>query len=534
MNRQAIINLSTRFIEPGPHESHLNAAALRQQFRQSALRMIGAYDDVTLLVDSRHAVLSARPVLAGRLMARRSFALEDLAGTREPVSWTATVGIVAKMLADTARWKLARRGIESDVAALSTTAPQRASVRAEGHPLYLRPDLWFGLRAGGSIGHVAGIVNAMQRRGLAPLFVTTDPVPSVDADVSTVLVRPKPRWLPVSEWQHLLFNRELLRAFESAPTLRTANPAFIYQRHALHSYAGIMLARRYGVPLVLEYNGSETWVANNWGAPLAEPALAERIERAALTHADLIVIVSKVQEDEVRAHGVPAERILVNPNAVDLDAYRPDIAGAPVRQKLGLGEAVVIGFIGTFGPWHGVEVLVNAFSKLRQELGEAQPRVKLLLIGDGTMMPQIRALVDAKGINDAVRFTGLVPQNQGPAHLAAADILVSPQLQNADGSEFFGSPTKLFEYMAMGRPVVASAVGQMRDVIDDDANGILVPANDANALANALARLVRDAGLRHRLGAAARLAAETHHSHGKRLDDLMAALNRVSERPRRT
>jgi glycosyltransferase involved in cell wall biosynthesis len=528
MNTQAVINLSTRFVEPSPGEQRFEAAALRHSFGTNPLRMLGAYQNVRLLVDSRHAVLSAKPVLAGRLMARRSFVIEDHSGTRESISWPSTAAIVARMLIDTVVWKCQRGRIESDICLLETTAPQRARRRAAGRPIYLRPDLWFGLKAGGSIGHIAGLVNAMQARGLKPLLVTTDPVPTVDPAVQTVLVRPKRRWLPVSEWQHLIFNRELLRAFDSMPASRADRPSFIYQRHALHSYAGVMLARRLDVPLVLEYNGSETWVANNWGIALAERDFATRIERVALAHADLVVTVSKVQHPELLAQGVPAERILVNPNAVDLESYRPEIDGRTIRQRFGLGDSAVIGFIGTFGPWHGVEILVEAFSGLRQKRTPLDRPLKLFLIGDGVRMPAVRALVERHGLADSVRFAGLVPQAEGPAHLAAADILVSPQVENPDGSEFFGSPTKLFEYMAMGRPTVVSAVGQPRDIVDDGVNGLLVPPGDATALAAALERLIMDPELRSRLGACARSTAEAHHSHAARLESLLTGLNRVS------
>src|SRR5262249_16806732 len=105
-------------------------------------------------------------------------------------------------------------------------------------------------------------------------------------------------------------------------------------------------------------------------------------------------------------------------------------------------------------------------------------------------------------------------------YLAACDILISPHGRQADGGEFFGSPTKLYEYMASGRPIVASAVGQIADVLEDGRTALLVPPDDPAALATAIARLIDHVSLRARLGAPARdraVRCHTWHQHAERL-----------------
>ncbi len=135
-------------------------------------------------------------------------------------------------------------------------------------------------------------------------------------------------------------------------------------------------------------------------------------------------------------------------------------------RRLGLDGKIVIGFIGTFGPWHGAEVLARAFGELIDRHPAYRDSLRLLMIGDGVKMPEVRAALDAAGVNDLAVMTGIVPQAEGPVYLAASDILASPHVANSDGTPFFGSPTKLFEYMAMGKGIVASDLDQVGEILE--------------------------------------------------------------------
>jgi glycosyltransferase involved in cell wall biosynthesis len=262
------------------------------------------------------------------------------------------------------------------------------------------------------------------------------------------------------------------------------------------------------VPLVLEYNGSGIWIADHWDRPLPHRKTFEAIERANLRHAHVVVTVSRVLKEELLEKGVEPWRILLCPNGVDPALFRPDRQGDGVRRRLGLEGKTVIGFLGTFGPWHGAEVLAQAAG----ELARRRPEAAFLFVGEGPGMKQVRAIVSAAGIEERCRFTGLVLQEEAPDYLAACDIYASPHVPNPDGSRFFGSPTKLFEYMAMGRAIVASDLEQIGEVLAGEKTALLVPPGDPAALASALDRLISDSALRNRLGAAARVAAVTHHT----------------------
>jgi glycosyltransferase involved in cell wall biosynthesis len=200
----------------------------------------------------------------------------------------------------------------------------------------------------------------------------------------------------------------------------------------------------------------------------------------------------------------------VNANGVDTERYRPDVDGRPVRRQYGLDDSIVVGFIGTFGPWHGAEVLARAFTALLKR--DPAMSARLLMVGDGANAAEVRRILHEGGAGDRASLTGIVPQEEGPAYLAACDVLVSPHVSNPDGTPFFGSPTKLFEYMAMGKAIVASDLDQIGEVLAHDRDAWLVPPGDVSRLADGIERLVRDADLRARLGANARRKALADHT----------------------
>jgi glycosyltransferase involved in cell wall biosynthesis len=182
------------------------------------------------------------------------------------------------------------------------------------------------------------------------------------------------------------------------------------------------------------------------------------------------------------------------------------VDGAAVRRRHGLEGRTVVGFVGTFGMWHGAPVLARAARRFLAD----RPGLRLLFVGDGRDRAECEAILGER--RDAVTFTGLVPQADGPAHLAAMDILVAPHVPNADGTRFFGSPTKLFEYMAMGRAIVASRLEQLGEVLEEGRTAVLVPPGDEATLARAIVGLADDPERRAALGAAARRRALEKHT----------------------
>jgi glycosyltransferase involved in cell wall biosynthesis len=213
-------------------------------------------------------------------------------------------------------------------------------------------------------------------------------------------------------------------------------------------------------------------------------------------------------------------------NGVDVDRFRPDVSGAAVRARYGLGSDLVIGFVGTFGPWHGATVLARAFSTLaREEAGG----MRLLLVGDGEEMAGVRLALGGLVDEGRAVLAGAILPQEVPAHLAACDVLVAAHVPNPDGTEFFGSPTKLFEYMASGRAIVASSLGQLAEVLEHGRTALLVEPGSPDDLARAVRRLVTDPVLRRRLGDAAREAAVERHSWKEHTRRIVRALQERCE-----
>jgi glycosyltransferase involved in cell wall biosynthesis len=200
---------------------------------------------------------------------------------------------------------------------------------------------------------------------------------------------------------------------------------------------------------------------------------------------------------------VNSDKILVNPNGVDPEIYSPEVDGSGILHKHNLKDKMVIGFIGTFGKWHGAEVLVKAYGLLLQKYPNYKNTTRLLMIGDGVSMAQVKEAIDKYNIGEQVTLTGIVPQEEGPAYLAACDLLASPHVPNPDGTPFFGSPTKLFEYMAMGKGIVASDLEQIGEVLEHDGTAWLVKPGDAESLMLGLKTLIDNPQMSKRLGEAA-------------------------------
>jgi glycosyltransferase involved in cell wall biosynthesis len=370
---------------------------------------------------------------------------------------------------------------------------------------YLRATPGAGTQFGGASSHINGFIDAAIKQGAKVRLISNDRIAGLDEErTSLTIIEPEPLGTTRSAFDlhnNLVFTRSAVSEIEAAV------PSFIYQRYSRFTWAGIEASLRTRRPLFLEYNGSEVWVGRHWDAAGMFPLL-ERVERLNLKAAARIFVVSEVERGNLLGAGVADEKIVVNPNGVDAEKFRPRVGGELVRKELGIGDdETLAGFVGTFGPWHGVMELARAVTLVPEDA-----RLKFLLIGAGKLREEVERVVREAGAGSRVRFAGVIEHERVPAFLDACDVLVSPHIPLDDGSEFFGSPTKLFEYMAMGKGIVASRLGQIGDVLADEESALLVEPGDVNQLSAAMLRLARFPELRERLGRRARELAIEHHT----------------------
>jgi len=262
-----------------------------------------------------------------------------------------------------------------------------------------------------------------------------------------------------------------------------APPDFIYERYSLWHAGGLSRARALDIPFVLEVNSPLPEEARRF-RDLANVSLAEGIADLLLGGADGIVCVSAEVARWVEGRRGRAQGVWVVPNGVDETLFSP--CAAPRPAPLPPDGTPVIAFAGSFRPWHGLEELLAAFRIL---VGGAAPDAHLLLVGDGPSRAELEAEAARAGLAERLHITGLVPHAEVPRWLAGATLAVAPY-PRLDG--FWFSPLKLYEYLALGLPVVASDVGQVREALGGGERGVLCPPGDPAALAEAMAAVIED------------------------------------------
>jgi glycosyltransferase involved in cell wall biosynthesis len=300
--------------------------------------------------------------------------------------------------------------------------------------------------------------------------------------------------------------------------------AFVWQRHDLFHTAGFEVARERGVPLVLFVDAPLVWEARKWG--VRRPGWGKLLElageRPQLRAADLVACVSDEVADELKARGVPEDRLVVTPCSVDLRAFTPETSGETARRRYGLEGKFVVGWLGSFRRFHGVELALQAAARLQDRF----PDLALLLVGDGLERPRTERLAHELGLRNVV-FTGTVPYAEVVDHIAAMD--VSLVLDRGEQG-FHYSPLKLREYMACGKAVIGPRVGELPRVLGDGEEGVLIEPGDPEALAAAISILHDDPPRRQRLGSAARAKVEKEWSWDRQLERVFDALDGAKAR----
>ena len=396
--------------------------------------------------------------------------------------------------------------------------PPTAEAPIDGAGVYLRLDFWAPMSAGGSYAHtsyVAKELAAVSERFVCFMANRFELLDQFGIEQHTLN---PPRSGPVEE-SIVVATGHYLKLLE--PEIERLKPAYIYERYCLGNFAGAELSAKFGVPYILEYNGSEISLSKSFsGRGYVFEDLYREAEEFSLRQASLVTVVSQVLRDQLVSRRIDPEKILVNPNGADPEAYQPptEEEKSVIRRRFGWDEShLVIGFIGSFGGWHGIETLARAIPAIAGK----RPDARFLLVGDGDRRPLLEKAIGMAELEDRVEMTGMVKQEEAGRQMAACDIFLSPHDSHMVDSPFIGSPTKLFEYMAFGGAIVASDLEQIGAVLwpalsneelceggpdNGPWRGVLCPPGDENAIAEAVNALAERPDLRRCLGKNARNA----------------------------
>jgi glycosyltransferase involved in cell wall biosynthesis len=290
------------------------------------------------------------------------------------------------------------------------------------------------------------------------------------------------------------FRHEIYVFFSALITILRRKRRFdiIYRRHNLFN-SEYLLAKLFRIPSVREVNGivaDEAKITRS--GDRVSLWIIDRIERFNISKADkMIVVTPKLKELLHSEYGIKSDRITVVQNGANTDLFRPmDVI--KVRDELNLRQdCSYICFVGILVQWQGIEYVIRSMPLVLSEC----PQTQLIIVGDGQMKQELMSLADQVGVLNNMIFTGMVPYQKVPLYVNASDVCVAPKVGLRSGY----SPLKLCEYMACGKPVVASRASGL-EILEDSQGGILVEPGNSLELGTAITRLLQDKELRKQMG----------------------------------
>lgn len=294
---------------------------------------------------------------------------------------------------------------------------------------------------------------------------------------------------------------EILEAIYSIPAFfRLYNayarfrPDFVYERYNLFMFAGIWLKYLTGVPLLLEVNGP-IFEERSQHDGLSLQKFAAWAQGVVWRGVDYTLPVTEVLAGYIRRYGAPDRRIHVIPNGINPVRFADGLAGEDIKAKYGLQGKLVLGFTGFIRGWNALDKVIDFITR-----DNGQHNLHLLVVGDGPARKELTQLALTQGVSDRLTITGVVGRDDVAGYIRAFDIALIP------GVTEYASPLKLFEYLALGRAIIAPDMPNIREILTDGENAVLFPVQgeQEDAFSRAILRLCTDNNLRQQLANNAR------------------------------
>ncbi len=329
--------------------------------------------------------------------------------------------------------------------------------------------------------HIREIANALKKLGNNVYVVSppgVDPMKTANSPNNQSFINKAykfiSRYLPQIFFEILELAYNIIGYNRINSIIKKHNIDAIYERYAFFTWIGTYTAKKKKIPIIIEVN-EISGIERVRKQILVK--IAQNIENKIFKKADAIIVVSNfLKRKIIERTGVSPNKIFVMPNAADLDKFNLNVDGSKIRKDLRLENQIVIGFVGSFVNWSNLENFVQIFSEISKE----KDNVHLMMVGDGPLMQLMIKIVEKNNLKEKVTFTGSVNHNDVPRYISAMDICVIPK------SNEYRSPVKLFEYMAMCKPVIAPRLEPIECVITHEQNGILFDQDDYNSFKNSI------------------------------------------------
>lgn len=300
------------------------------------------------------------------------------------------------------------------------------------------------------------------------------------------------RYIPKFIYEIMEFCYALIAYRRLSRAVRLHHPDCLYERYNLFLPAGVWLKRKYKLPMLLEVN-SPIFEERLRFDGIALKWLAHWSQSYTWRGADYVLPVTQVMGILLAEAGIPPQRIVSIPNAINLKSFAVVPATYAAKKSLKLQGRLILGFAGFLRDWHGLDTVIELMSH-----DPVDSLRHLLIVGDGPARPALEERAKSLGISDRVTFTGIVPRKQIAQYLAAFDIALQPAVVA------YASPLKLFEYLALGKAIVAPAQPNIMEILTDGDNAVLFTPEDSGSLAAAIDCLSNNPRMRFRIGERAR------------------------------
>ena len=297
---------------------------------------------------------------------------------------------------------------------------------------------------------------------------------------------------------------------------RFHRPHFIYERYGLYGWAGVVLAREFSIPRIVEIN---SYLAENQEKRLHFPRLAKSFENCILKKAQAVCCLSNISRTILIERGIEAEKVLVTPDGVDFHKFNPDRDGNQIRKHLGLEGKTIVGYVGVLSEYRGAYTILQS----AKEVLSQEKNFHFIVIGGGRALSEMENYVQEHNLSDRFTLTGPVSHDDIPHYIAAMDIALAPY---GHEKRFYDSPMKVFEYMAMGKPLIATGQGQIKELIKHGENGVLIEPGDSSGLARAIVDLGGNVFMMKKMGLKGRATIEpyTWEANARKVLDLCKSL----------